>query len=65
MNTVKVIKKDKIKLNGVSYKGYVVGDLPQSFGYIKKEMQTDEGLVSDLGHREWFNYNGLTFIKQN
>jgi hypothetical protein len=28
-------------------------------------MQTDEGLVSDLGHREWFNYNGLTFIKQN
>lgn len=65
MNTVKVIKKDKIRLNGINYKGYVIGDLPPSFGYIKKEMETDEGLVADLGIREWFNYNGLTFIKYN
>tara|TARA_R110000751_G_scaffold35534_2_gene87261 strand:- start:313 stop:510 length:198 start_codon:yes stop_codon:yes gene_type:complete len=65
MNTIKKIAKDKIKLNGINYKGYMIGDLPPSFGYLKKEMETEQGIVTDLGNREWFNYNGLTFIKYN
>ena len=35
MNTIKRISKERIKLNGINYKGYVVGDLPPSYGYIK------------------------------
>ena len=63
MQTIKKISKDRIKLNGINYKGYSPGDLPQSFGYIKTQAQTDEGEVTDFGIREWFNYKGLTYIK--
>ena len=41
----------------------MIGDLPPSYGYIKKEIQTDDGPITDFGAREWFNYKGLTYIK--
>tara|TARA_R100001163_G_C5002386_1_gene151045 strand:+ start:155 stop:349 length:195 start_codon:yes stop_codon:yes gene_type:complete len=63
MHTIKRISKDRIKLNGINYKGYMLGDLPPTFSYIKKEIETDEGIITDFGIREWFNYNGLTYIK--
>ena len=63
MNKIKRISKDRIKLNGINYKGYLLGDLPPSYGYIKKIVQTDDGAVTDFGIREWFNYKGLTYIK--
>ena len=63
MNTIKKISKDKIKLNGINYKGYHPGDLPQTFGFIKKETQIDDGFITKLGIKEWFNYKGLTYIK--
>ena len=56
MNTIKRISKDRIKLNGINYKGYMLGDLPPSYGYIQKQVQTDEADVIDFGIREWFNY---------
>ena len=33
MNTIKFTSKTTCKLNGVDYKGYAVGDLPNSFGF--------------------------------
>ncbi len=63
MHTIKRISKDRIKLNGINYKGYMLGDLPPSYGYIQKQVQTDEADVVDFGIREWFNYKGLTYIK--
>ena len=73
MNKIKRISKDRIKLyvgqvknlslNGINYKGYMLGDLPPSYGYIRKIVQTDDGAVTDFGIKEWFNYKGLTYIK--
>ncbi len=31
MHTIKRISKDRIKLNGINYKGYMLGDLPPTF----------------------------------
>ena len=47
MNTIKHLKENKIKLNGVIYKPYKICELPPSFG------------VEIL---DWFNYNGYTYI---
>lgn len=74
MNKIKRISKDKIKLyvgqvkdlslNGINYKGYLLGDLPSSFGYIKKQIETDDGIINNFGIKEWINNKGLTFVKQ-
>ena len=56
MNTIKFLKpnlttgKQKIQLNGITYKPYYVCSLPEKFG-------TDE-ITS------WFNYKGLTYIAE-
>jgi hypothetical protein len=54
MNTIKFTSKTTCKLNGVDYKGYLVGELPNSFGFIYNE----------TGKSHWFNYKGLTFIEK-
>ena len=54
MQTIKFLKpslttgKQKIQLNGITYKPYTICNLPEKFG-------TDE-ITS------WFNYAGLTYI---
>ena len=58
MNTIKFTSKTTCKLNGVNYKGYNVGELPNSFGFfynVDKE---------SYGKSHWFNYKGLTFIEK-
>ena len=42
MNTIKFKGKNTIFLNGIEYKGYTVGDLPPSFGFISKHNGYDE-----------------------
>ena len=37
MNKFKQIGKTRIRLNGKTYKGYMLGDLPPTFAYISKE----------------------------
>ena len=59
MNTIKYLKpnstgKQKIKLNGITYKPYSVCDLPANFGCIS--FNEKEGVSS------WFNHKGLTYI---
>ena len=55
--TIKLLKNNKIKLNGLTYKPYLICDLPTNFGCI--EFKEREGIS------EWFNYKGLTYILDN
>lgn len=58
MNKIKFLKNNYIALNGVKYKGYAVGELPPSFGYIYNEDTETDGIKS------FFNFKGLTYIKE-
>ena len=55
-NTIKRRKNGNIVLNGITYKPYLVGDLPANFGCI--EFNDKEGIS------EWYKDNkaGLTYI---
>ena len=58
MNKIKFLPGNRIKLNGIPYKGYTVGNLPPSFGYIYNEENETDGIS------EFFNYKGLTYIQE-
>jgi len=62
MQTIKFLKPDnagkqKIKLNGVTYKPYSICNIPTNFGCL--EFNEKEGISN------WFNYKGLTYILDN
>ena len=56
MQKFKQINSSTIALAGKVYKGYTVGDLPKTFGFIYNEDKDQNGII------EWFNYKGLTYI---
>ena len=66
MNTIKFTSKTTCRLNGIDYKGYNVGDLPNSFGFKEKYLGQDEEGNDQFkfGKDKWFNYKGLTFIEK-
>ena len=47
MKIFKKINSKTIKLENIQYKGYLIGDIPTSFGEIGTH---------------WFNYKGLTYV---
>ncbi len=66
MNTIRFTSKQTMKLNRKPYKGYLIGDLPMSFGFDRKfdSVDFDKNLVKfKHGISQWFNYKGLTWIK--
>jgi len=56
MKKIKFLKNNLISLNGVLYTPYMVGDLPQSFGFIFNDEKEQDGIT------KWFNFKGLTYI---
>ena len=56
MKTIKFLKDNKIELDGITYKGYTICNLPARFGCI--DFNSSEGIS------EWFKYKGLTYIKE-
>ena len=54
MSIIKFTTKTTLKLNDIKYKGYLVGDLPPSFGFKSKDKKQ--------GINKWFNYKGLTWV---
>ncbi len=56
MKKIKFLKNNLISLNGVLYTPYMVGDLPQSFGFIFDAENEKDGIS------EFFNFKGLTYI---
>jgi hypothetical protein len=57
-NTIKFLKQNKIRLNGVLYTPYTVGNLPKTFAFIYDEENDKDG------YTEWFNYKGLTYVQK-
>jgi hypothetical protein len=59
MQRLKFITKTIIKTSeGIKYKGYAVGELPQTFAFIYDENKETHGIT------QWFNYKGLTWIAE-
>ena len=59
MNTIKTNRVNQdVKVNDIKYRAYRVGELPNSFGYIYDEINESDGIKS------WFNWKGLTYIKE-
>ena len=58
MNKIKFTSKTTLKLNGIPYKGYELGTLPNSFGYFYNENKETFGI------NKWFNLKGLTWIQE-
>jgi hypothetical protein len=55
-NSIKFLKNNLIRLNGVLYTPYTVGELPATFGFIFNADKETEG------YSEFFNFKGLTYI---
>ena len=66
MNTIKFTSKTTCFLNGIEYKGYTVGNLPNSFGFKEKYLGQDEegNHQFKTGKSKWFKYKGLTWIEK-
>jgi len=56
MQTIKFLPNNQIRLGNTTYKGYLIGNIPNSFGFIE---QNDK-----QGKSHWFNYKGLTYIEK-
>jgi hypothetical protein len=56
MNKIKFLKNNIVRVNNMLYKGYLIGDLPPSFGYIYDQEKESEGITN------FFNLKGLTYI---
>ena len=55
MNKIKFLKNNLILVAGVLYTPYLIGNIPQSFGFITNEEK-------QAGTSEWFNLGGLTYM---
>ena len=63
MNRIEFLKENRIKLNGITYKGYSVCNLPSKFGATEDILDDNGNIVTRLSLvDEWFNYRGLTYI---
>ena len=49
----------RIRLGRSWYKPYLIGSLPPSFAFKYDEEDDSCGIA------EWFNYKGLTYVKEN
>ena len=58
MKGLKFTSKTTLKLDGILYKGYELGELPPRFGYIYNDTKETFGI------NEWFNLKGLTWIQE-
>ena len=62
MNKIK-FKKDSMTgaihaiLNGINYRPYTIGNLPNTFAFIYNEDKDQDGIT------EWFNYKGITYVR--
>ena len=59
MQRIKFTSKTTAKTSeGPKYKGYAVGELLPTFGFIYNEEKEQTGISN------WFNYKGLTWIAE-
>jgi len=65
MKSIKFLKNKNIRLNGIEYKPYTIGNLPNSFGFKQKFNGYDDKGNEQFssGKDNWFNYKGLTYVE--
>lgn len=56
MKKIKFLKNNLIRLDGLLYTPYLIGDLPPRFGFIVDEDKEQYGITL------WFNFKGFTYI---
>ncbi len=56
MKNIKFLKNNFIKVNGVLYTPYTVGELPSTFGFIYNVDKDQTGTA------QWLNFKGFTYI---
>jgi hypothetical protein len=65
MNSIKFLKENKIRLNGIVYKPYLIGNLPPSFAFKEKWSTDNDGNDYAVeGINEWFNFKGFTYVSE-
>ena len=57
MKSIKFLKSKEIRLDGVKYKPYMIGNLPNSFAFTYNAEDDKDGIT------EWFNLKGLTYVR--
>ena len=65
MKRIRFTSKTTMKLNKRPYKGYNLGEIPPSFGFDAKLDGIDENGQDKFkyGINKWFNYKGLTWVR--
>ena len=58
MKKIKFLKNQLIRIDGILYTPYFVGELPPTFGFINNADKDQQGIT------EFFNFKGLTYIKK-
>jgi hypothetical protein len=58
MKKIKFLKTQLIRIDGVLYTPYLVGDLTPTFGFINNADKDQQGIP------EFFNYKGFTYIRK-
>ena len=58
MKKIKFLKNQLIRIDGVLYTPYLVGDLPPTFGFIFNGDKEQDGIT------EFFNHKGFTYIRK-
>ena len=61
MQSIKFLSDKTIKLNGIKYRPYNVGNLPPTF--VFKQRLTGDGDIQE-GIYQWFNYKGFTYVAE-
>jgi len=56
MKTIKILKDNRILLDGRLFRPYCISDLPNNFGCIN--------YGESEGVSEWFGYRGFTYIPE-
>ena len=56
MQAIQFLKQNYLSLGGRVFKPYLIGDLPEKFGFIFDENKDQDGITG------WFNYKGFTYI---
>ena len=54
MKTIKYLKDNKLALDGVTYRPYMIGDLPSKFGCIS--YGESDGIY------QWFGHKGFCYV---
>ena len=58
MKKIKFLKTGLIRVDGVLYTPYFVGDLPPTFGFIFDADKEQDGIS------EFINHKGLTYVQK-